>query len=204
MKLRSALADTCIQCPWPVMSTLVKTLCLSFGSYDHFPLSVSPSFFSHLCDYVRSMNRWTKNADQRREVHYYEALAFSRHNIDLVFDEENMKPEQLTKAPKNAGIDPSTMRVSKWHRELTREDDDPHFPSSTRVSEDVTGTSKSSYLVREPTENGEERLAMKRSDMPPPVPKRVANPRIQEDQALHEFYSDKIHRTTFDDACTQA
>ena len=46
-----------------------------------------------------------------------------------------------------------------------------------------------SYQIREPIENDEERLAMKRGDMPPPVPKRVANPRIREDQALQEFPS---------------
>ena len=51
-----------------------------------------------------------------------------------------------------------------------------------------------------------ERLAMKRGDMPPPVPKRVANPRIRDDQAVHEFCSnsDKMHRATSDDAFTQA
>ena len=78
---------------------------------------------------VRRMNRWTRNAEQRRENFYYEALAFSRHNNDLVF-EENMKPERLTMAPENAGIDPSTMRISRWYQESTREDDDPHSPSS--------------------------------------------------------------------------
>ena len=35
---------------------------------------------------VRRMNR--RNLAQRLEDHCYEALAFSRHNIDLVFDEE--------------------------------------------------------------------------------------------------------------------
>ena len=47
---------------------------------------------------------------------------------------------------------------------------------------------------------------MKRGDMPPPLPNRVANPRIREDQALHEFYLnlDKIHRGASDDAYTQA
>ena len=44
-----------------------------------------------------------------------------------------MKLEIITKAPENAGIDPSTMRVSKWYQESTREDDDPHSPSLTRV-----------------------------------------------------------------------
>ena len=46
--------------------------------------------------------------------------------MNLVFDVENMKPKRLTEAPENAGIDPSTMRVSKWYQESTREDDDPH------------------------------------------------------------------------------
>ena len=62
-----------------------------------------------------------------------------------------------------------------------------------------------SYQVREPIENDGETLAMKRGDMPPPVPKRVANPRIQEDQALQEFHSnsDKMHRATPEDEFAQ-
>ena len=212
-KTTSALTDTCIQFPGPVMSTLVKTLCLSLVLMTIF-LTVcyrpfSPSFVTMSSSKpigVCRVNRWTKNADQRREDYYYDALVFSRHNIDLVFDEENMEPEKLEKAPKNAGIDPSTMRVSKCYRESTREDDDLHLSSSSRVSEVITGTNRSSYQVREPIENDEERLAMKRGDMPPPVPERVDNPRIREDQALLEFYSnsDRIHRTTSEDAHTQA
>ena len=191
---------------------LVKTLCLSLVRMTIF-LSVcyrpfSPSFVTMSSPKpigVRRMNRRTRNADQRREDHYYEALAFSRHIIDLVFDEGKMQPEKLTKEPEKEGIDPSTMRVSKWYRELTREDDDPHFPSSTRVSDVVTGTNRMSYQVREPTENDKERLAMKRGDRPPPVPKRVANPRIREYQALQEFHSksDKMHRATPEDEFAQ-
>ena len=48
---------------------------------------------------VGRVNRWLRNSAERLENHYYESLAFSRHNIDLVFDEENMKPERLTEAP---------------------------------------------------------------------------------------------------------
>ena len=155
---------------------------------------------------VGRVNRWTRNSAQRLENYYYEALALSRYNTDLVFDEENMKSERLTVAPESAGNDPSTMRVSKWYQEPTREDDDPHIPSSSRVSDVFTGTNRTSYQERKPIENDEERLAMKRGDMPPPVPKRVVNPRIRDDQALHEFYSnsDKMHRATSDDAFTQA
>ena len=84
---------------------------------------------------VDRMNRWTRNSAQRLENYYYEALAFSRHNIDLVFDEENMKPERLPEAPGNAGIDLSTTIVSKWYQEPTRDDDDSQFSSSSRVSD---------------------------------------------------------------------
>ena len=36
---------------------------------------------------VERVNRWTRNAAQRCEDYYYDALAFSRHNINLVFEE---------------------------------------------------------------------------------------------------------------------
>ena len=115
-----------------------------------------------------------------------------------MFDEGKMQPEKLTKAPENAGIDLTTMRVSKWYQESTGEGDDLRSPPSSRVSGVFTGTNRMSHQVRQPIENDEETLAMKRGDMPPPVPKQVANPRIQEDQALQEFHSnsDKMHRAT--------
>ena len=133
---------------------------------------LSPSFVtmsSSAPSGVRRVNRWTQNAEQRREKFYYEALAFSLHNINLVFDEENMKPERLTKTLENARVDPSTMRIRKWYQEPPREDDDPHSPSSNRVS-DLVGAERMSHQVREPIENAEDRLAMKRGDMPPPLP----------------------------------
>ena len=191
------------------MPCLVRTLCLCLVLMTIF-LSVSlfyPSFVtmsSSAPGGVRRVNRWTRNAEQRRENFYVEALAFSRHNTNLVLDEENMKPERLTNAPENAGIDPRTMRVSNWYQESTREDDDPHSPSSNRVS-DLTGANEMSYQLREP-ENDEDKLAMKRGDMPPPLPQRVASPRSREDQAIQEFQSksDKMHRATSDDDFTQA
>ena len=100
----------------------------------------------------------------------------------------------------------SAMRVSKWYQEPTRQDDDlrssPSFKSRKRS---FTGTNRMSYQVREPTENDKERIAMKRGDTPPPVPKRVANPRIREYQALQEFHSksDKMHRSTPEDEFAQ-
>ena len=118
---------------------------------------------------------------------------------------ETLKPERLTEALENEGIDPCTMRVSERYQETTREDDDSHFSSSSRVSDVFTGTNRTSYQGREPIEGDEERLAMKRGDMPPPLPKRVANPRIRDDQALNGFFSNsnKMHRASSNDAYTQ-
>ena len=118
-----------------------------------------------------------------------------------------MKPERLTKALENAGIDPSTMKMKTWYQEPTRESDDSQVPSSSRASDTgaPTGTDRT-YQVREPIEDDEERLAMKQGAMPPPAPERVANPRIREDRALQEFQlnSKEMHRATSDDAFTQA
>ena len=113
---------------------------------------------------------------------------------------ENMKPERPTNALDNAGIDPNTMRISKWCQESTREDDDPLSPSSNRMS-DQTGADGMSFQVREPIKNDTDRLAMKGGDIPPPLPQRVANPRVREDQASQELQSKsvKMHRATSDD-----
>ena len=47
-----------------------------------------------------------------------------------------------------------------------------------------TGTDRASYHAREPIEDDDERLAMRKGHMPPPAPERVANPRIREDRAV--------------------
>ena len=78
-----------------------------------------------------------------------------------MFNDENMEPERLSEAPENGGIDPGTMRVSKWYQGTTREDDDSHFSSSSRVSDVFTGTNRTSYQGREPIEDDEEILAMR-------------------------------------------
>ena len=70
----------------------------------------------------------------------------------------------------------------QWYLEPTREDDDPHSPFSSRVSDALTGADSTSYQMREPIEDDQERLAMKRVEMPLPLPMRVANPRVREDR----------------------
>ena len=71
-----------------------------------------------------------------------------------------------------------------WYQEPTRESDDSQLPSSSRASDALSGTDRTSYQVRQTIEDDEERLAMKQGDMPPPVPERVANPRIRDDRAV--------------------
>ena len=106
-----------------------------------------------------------------------EALAFSRHTINLEFDEETLMPEKATEAPRNAGTDPSATNMKQWNR------------GQDRVSDQKApnGTDKASYHVREPIEGDDERLAMRQGDMPPPVRERVATPRIREDRAVQDF-----------------
>ena len=132
-KITSALADSRIYFSWTMVSFLLRTLRLCLVLMTIFSVSpISPSFVTMSSSKpigVGRVNRWTRNSAERLENHDYESLALSRHNIHLVFDEETVKPERLTEAPENAGIDLSTMRVSGWYQETTREDDDSHFSS---------------------------------------------------------------------------
>ena len=71
--------------------------------------------------------------------------------------------------------------MKKWYQEQTRERDESQFQSPSHRASDArgsTGTKRASYQAREPFEDDEERLAMRQGGMPPPVPERVANPRI--------------------------
>ena len=91
--------------------------------------------------------------------YFHEALAFSRHMINLEFDEETMKPEKATGAPRNAGIDPSTMKMKQWYQGKDRVSD----------KKAPTGTDSASFPSRERIESDEKRLAIIQGDMPPPV-----------------------------------
>ena len=119
-----------------------------------------------------------------------------RQTINPELDEEIMKPEQAAEAPRNAGRDPSTTKLKPWYQ------------GHDRVSDQKApiGTDRASYHAREPIEDDDERLATRQSDMPPPVPERVANPRIREDRAVHNFQwnSEGMHRATSEDAFTKA
>ena len=55
--------------------------------------------------------------------------------------------------------------------------------------------SEEQHQIPRPVAKDEERLARKKDDMPPQLPRRSDNPRIREDPSLIEFYSktDKIH-----------
>ena len=107
-------------------------------------------------------------------------------SLDKPFDDETMRPEMATEAPRNGGTDPSTMKRKHWYQKLNRVSD----------QKGPTGTNRASYHAREPIEHDDERLAMRTGDMPPPVLERVANPRIRKDRAVQEIQqnSEKMHR----------
>ena len=148
--------------------------------------------------WVVKSDRLSPHEDRHREDYYYETLAVSRHTANLEFDEETMKPEKATVAPRNAGIDPSTMKMKQWYQGHDRVSD----------QKTPTGTDRASYHAQEPIEDDDERLAMRQGDMPPPVPERVANEnfRIREDGAAQDFRqnSEKMHRATSEDVYTTA
>ena len=204
-KITSALAD------WRIYSFVkMMTLYMCIVAITIF-LCVSPSFSpsvamstSRPAGVCRS-NRWAKNSAEqaeRLESYCYESLAFSRRSVDLEFNEEVMKPERFTEAPDHTGFNPDNMRVSK--QKTTHNGDVSHFSSFFRTSDTCFETHLTSE--REPIEEDEERLAMKIGDMPPPLPWRVSNPRIRDDQALNGFFSssDKMHRPKSDDVYTKA
>ena len=74
------------------------------------------------------------------------------------------------------------------------------YQGHDRVSDQKapTGTKMASYQVREPIKDDDEWLGTRRCDMLPPVPERVANPKIREDRAVQDFRqnSEKVHRAS--------
>ena len=57
------------------------------------------------------------------EYYYYEALAIATVRNKIKFDEERMKPEVTTEEPRNAGIDPATMKMKRWYQDEIRVSD---------------------------------------------------------------------------------
>ena len=101
------------------------------------------------------------------------------------------------------------MKVNQWYQGQDRLSDKSQWQlPSNRVSDKKTptGTDRASHRAREPIEGDEERLAMRQGDMLPPVPERVTNPRIREDQAVQDFRcnSEQMHCATCKDAYTRA
>ena len=107
-----------------------------------------------------------------------------------------MKPETSAMTPRNSGINPSTMKIKRWYPEQDRASD----------TTSLTGFDRPPCQAQEPIEGDEERLAMRQSDMPPPVPERVVDLRIREDRAGQSFQrnSDKMPRATYEYAYSRA
>ena len=56
-------------------------------------------------------------------------------------------------------------------------------------------TDRASYQAREAVEGDEERLAMRQSDMPPPVPERVTNPEFEKSEQCRNSKGTRKRRT---------
>ena len=130
---------------------LMRMLCLCLALMNLL-LDVAPRSSSlvtmavSIPHWVVKSDRLSPDDDRLREDYHYEALAFSRHSSNPELDEEIMKPEKANEAPRNAGIDPSTMKMKQWHQ------------GQDRLSEKQApaGTDRASHLARQPIEDDEE------------------------------------------------
>ena len=91
-----------------------------------------------------------------------------------------MEPTRQEEEPSYAGLDPVCMRMSPWYSE----GDDSQPLASKGMNEDSSGAKRSQYQIPRLVAKDEERFARKKGDIPPPLPKRIDNPRIREDLAL--------------------
>ena len=85
---------------------LMRMLCLCLALMT-LVLSVAPPSSGFVTKAVSiphcvvKSDRLSPDEDRLREDYFHEALAFSRHTINLEFDVETMKPEKATEAPGN-------------------------------------------------------------------------------------------------------
>ena len=150
----------------------------------------------------------TRDTNQKPAQRHYQEPPSAVHTRDATQETSQCRsqdPPLAAQTRDGAQEPPKSRKRRRQSREQPRHVDQQLCSRECQTSDVSTGTNRTSYQERDPVENDEERLAMKRCDMHPPMPKRVANPRIRDDHALHEFYSnsDKMHRATSDDAFTQ-
>ena len=149
--------------------------------------------------WVLKENTQVQEDKQLVEDYYYEALAIVNLRNQFELDEESMRPEIANEKPKNAGVDPETMKMKRWYQDTRRVSDrSEERPREKQRDDDLTGVDRASYQTRPRIEGDEERLAQRRGNLPPPPPGRVANPRIREDRALQEWKTEEMHGASYD------
>ena len=104
---------------------------------------------------------------------------FCQRHISLVFDENRMEPARQEKGPRNAGLDPISVRMSQWYSEPICEGNDSQPSSFKRMNEGSSGAKRPPYQIPRPVAKDDERLASKKGNVPPPLPRRIVNPRIR-------------------------
>ena len=105
-----------------------------------------------------------------------------------------LRQRGLPRRRKNAEMDPGTMKIKTWYRNRLAKVMILSFRLQV-ASDALSATDRTSDQAREPFEDDEERLAMKQGDMPPPVPERVANPRIREFEMTEQYRNFNQTRT---------
>ena len=135
---------------------LIKMLCLCLALMNLLLCVALPSS-SFVTMAVSIPHCVVKSDDDDRllEDCHYEAFAFSGHSINLELDEEIMKPEKATQAPRNSVIDQMTMKMKEWYQGQDRLSDKSQWQlPSNRVNDKKapTGTDRASYQAREPIE----------------------------------------------------
>ena len=163
-KIPSALTDSRIH-----SFTKMMTLYMCIVAKTIFSQCLTFLFFQ-CCGNVDVKTRWSLQNQSLDEEFCWTSWAllrttfmslwifFFRHSVDLDFNEEVMKPERFTETPDHAGVNPDTIRVSKWYRKTTLKGDVSHFSSFSRTSGTFVETNLTSE--REPIKDDEERLAM--------------------------------------------
>ena len=150
-KLTSTLADTSIRFFKPVTTIFVEILCAFLFFCGHFSHSVLLSFLSQRCDHVFNQCGWFLewNVGKECQPMWWKFLLWlpgvlSRPHWFGVRRVQN-GANKTRKRPRNAGLDPISMKTNQWYSEPNGEGNDSQISSLNHMNEDSFGIKGSPY-----------------------------------------------------------
>ena len=163
-KITSALVDSRIFSP---MKMLTLTMSMVFLTIS---LSVSPSFLPVLWQCRHQGPLVSAESIGGRKTLLSTLSALRTAIMSLWLSPDTASIWNLTRSLWNQNDSQRRLTAqcliqtpwSKWFQVATRKDDVPHFSSSSLAGDVFTGITRTSYQAREPKEDDEERLAMKK------------------------------------------